>query len=334
MKQEKSVQVHFGDVRCANAVSNVTFAHFHRSQRSYVYLESSTFLVRSITTDFLHSSFQMDQSSNLTAVVPTMPSPLRRSMLAVVLGAEMLLGVLGNALVLLTKFKARGQFKCQCWLPLASLSVSDLGSSLFVISSSLLAVLTSGQQSPWCELVSLLKFAFITSSLGSLGVVFGSVPVAYKWIRYDPAEMLCAVFWESSYSDMLAYVVCAFAICIFPPLLVLLGFPLASAGCARNDPRRDPGDLSSVTPLLVTCYLLCYTPFALSELALLGRRDLSPVPAWLRTLSSLTAYLDCGLNPLIYCTNREFRGAVFGLLWTGAGASPEPVLTALARRDV
>ncbi|XP_029114882.1 C5a anaphylatoxin chemotactic receptor 1 [Scleropages formosus] len=293
-----------------------------------------------------------------------MPSPLRRSMLAVVLGAEMLLGVLGNALVLLTKFKARGQFKCQCWLPLASLSVSDLGSSLFVISSSLLAVLTSGQQSPWCELVSLLKFAFITSSLGSLGVlciqralgqastsrsiaavtatacltswltgvVFGSVPVAYKWIRYDPAEMLCAVFWESSYSDMLAYVVCAFAICIFPPLLVLLGFPLASAGCARNDPRR--WDLSSVTPLLVTCYLLCYTPFALSELALLGRRDLSPVPAWLRTLSSLTAYLDCGLNPLIYCTNREFRGAVFGLLWTGAGASPEPVLTALARRDV
>lgn len=43
------------------------------------------------------------------------------------------------------------------------------GCSLLIISSSLLAMLTGGQRSPWCEVVSLLKFAFISSSIGSIG---------------------------------------------------------------------------------------------------------------------------------------------------------------------
>jgi len=34
--------------------------------------------------------------------------------------------------------------------------------------------------------------------------------------------MLCAVFWESSYSDMLVYILCAFSISIFIPLLLIL----------------------------------------------------------------------------------------------------------------
>lgn len=43
------------------------------------------------------------------------------------------------------------------------------GCSLLIISGSLLAMLTGGQRSPWCEVVSLLKFAFISSSIGSIG---------------------------------------------------------------------------------------------------------------------------------------------------------------------
>lgn len=78
------------------------------------------------------------------------------------------------------------------------------------------------------------------------GAIFGAVPVAFDWIRwarvkmlrgalniciycilppmfrYDPAEMLCAVFWESSYSDMLVYILCAFSISIFVPFLLIL----------------------------------------------------------------------------------------------------------------
>ncbi|XP_023701080.2 protein trapped in endoderm-1 [Paramormyrops kingsleyae] len=308
----------------------------------------------------------MNLSANISDLELTWEFIAKKSILAAVLGVEMILGIAGNTLILFTKIKGRGQFKSQYWVSVVSLSLSDLGCSLFVISSSLLAVLINGQRSPWCEVVCLLKFAFITSSLGSLavlcmqqaldlacrgrhlsiavgagcliswltGMLFGTVPVAFKWIRYDPAEMLCAVFWENNYSAMLAYILCAFCICIFPPfLLVVLGSVLTSAGWIRNG-SRDPDDLSSVTPLLVSFYLLCYTPFAVSELVLLGRLDQSPAPDWLRTLSSVTAYLDCGINPFIYCTNQDFRVAMMGLLWTNRKAPSEPVLTAVAKLDL
>ena len=50
-------------------------------------------------------------------------------------------------------------------------TLSPPGSSALIMSGSLLAMLTGGQTSPWCEVVSLLKFAFITSSIGSIGNV-------------------------------------------------------------------------------------------------------------------------------------------------------------------
>lgn len=120
--------------------------------------------------------------------------------------------------------------------------------------------------------------------------------------RYDSAEMLCAVFWESVYSDMLVYILCAFSICIFLPfLLMLLCSLLSSIGYGKNCNKcvitttrlhsfftvisfilfvtfysytsfslflNSSADLSSVAPLLVVFYLLCYTPFAVSEVRL------------------------------------------------------------------
>ncbi|XP_056227449.1 galanin receptor type 1 [Seriola aureovittata] len=289
-----------------------------------------------------------------------------RWLLVAVLGLEMVMGVVGNCLVLLVKVMCRGQFCCRYWLPFISLTLSDLGCSLLIISGSLLAMLTGGQRSPWCEVVSLLKFAFITSSIGSIallcvqrligrasrgsalfvvivtacsvswvtGMVFGSVPVVYTWIRYDSAEMLCAVFWESSYSDMLVYILCAFSICIFLPFLIIFFCSVLSAtGCCSSCNSGDE-DLSAVTPLLVASYVFCYTPFVVSELILLGRLDLSPAPAWLRTLSSVMSYLDCGLNPLIYCSHHDFRVAGLTLLWTKRKAQSEPVLTAVTQREL
>ncbi len=50
-----------------------------------------------------------------------------------------------------------------------SLTISDFLCSILIICGSLLAVLSEGQISPWCEVVSLLKFTFITSSIGSIG---------------------------------------------------------------------------------------------------------------------------------------------------------------------
>lgn len=144
----------------------------------------------------------------------------------------------------------------------------------------------------------------------------------------------------------------------------------------------DEDDLSTVTPLLVASYMLCYTPFVVSEvthaltplhltsrskekhiriqtdlkatdrahafptidclcffplthqLILLGRMDLSPAPDWLRTLSSVMSYLDCSLNPLIYCSHQDFREAGLALLWTKRKLSSDPVLTAITQHDL
>ncbi|XP_029377627.1 galanin receptor type 1 [Echeneis naucrates] len=305
----------------------------------------------------------MTEWLNGTVFMESLWTEAEKWLLVAVLGLEMVIGVVGNCLVLLVKAMCRGQFCCRYWLPFISLTLSDLGCSLLIISGSLLALLTGGQRSPWCEAVSLLKFAFITSSIGSIallclqrligrastesavfavivaacsaswatGVVFGSVPVVYAWIRYDRAEMLCAVFWESSYSDMLFYIVCAFSICIFLPFLVILFCSVLSASGCNSDHEAD---LSAVTPLLVASYVFCYTPFTVSELILLGRLDLSPAPDWLRTLSSVMSYLDCGLNPLIYCSHQDFREAGLALLWTKRKPQSEPVLTAITKHEL
>lgn len=70
-----------------------------------------------------------------------------------------------------------------------------------------------------------------------------------------------------------------------------------------------------------------------NQLVLLGRMDLSPAPDWLRTLSSVMSYLDCGLNPLIFCSHRDFREAGLALLWTNRKLTSEPVLTAVIKQD-
>ncbi|KAM8880282.1 uncharacterized protein AB9W97_015173 isoform 3-T3 [Spinachia spinachia] len=241
---------------------------------------------------------KMSEWLNGTVILEHSWPEAQRWLLVAVLGMQILMGVVGNFLVLLVKVMCWGQFCCRYWLPFFSLTISDFGCSLLIIPGSLLAMLTGGQKSPWCEVVSLLKFAFITSSIGSIailcvqqligvastrspffvvmaaaclaswvtGVVFGSVPVVYTWIRYDPAEMLCAVFWENSYSDMLVYILCAFSICIFlPSLLIILCSLLIATGSRSSCNRDGEADLSSVSPLLVTSYLLCYTPFVASE---------------------------------------------------------------------
>ncbi|TRY89959.1 hypothetical protein DNTS_001680 [Danionella cerebrum] len=307
----------------------------------------------------------MNSSNNITET-DNYWSSISKSVLAPVLTIEMILGILGNGLVLVVKVLCKEHYACQYWVPLFSLTLSDFLCSGLIVCGSLSAVLTEGQLSPWCELVSLLKFTFITSSIGSIallcfqrfmgipskgnrlsvfmalacaaswftGMVFGVVPVAYDWIRYDSAEMLCAVFWESSYSDMLVYILCAFSISIFIPLLFIISCSILTwAGMGKD--TSSQGDLSSVTPMLVILYLLCYSSFSASELVLLGRFDLTPSPDWLRSLSSVMAYLDCCLNPVIYCLNKDFRRALLILIWNKRRAiSSEPVLTAITRLDI
>ena len=46
------------------------------------------------------------------------------------------------------------------------------------------------------------------------------------------------------------------------------------------------------------------------------------------------SYLDCGLNPLIYCSNQNFRDVGLALLWTKKKPVSEPVLTAVTINEL
>lgn len=51
---------------------------------------------------------------------------------------------------------------------------------------------------------------------------------------------MCAVFWESSYSDMLVYILCTFTITLLPPLLLIIICSLLTwAGYGKNCARYD-----------------------------------------------------------------------------------------------
>lgn len=160
----------------------------------------------------------------------------------------------------------------------------------------------------------------------------------------------CYVIQDNYYAIISAQKFSAFKQNQFPSNL----FPI----CLSN----EEADLSEVAPLLMASYMICYTPFVVSEvrkicdcttliskayildlcsvfssplkLILLGKMDLSPAPAWLRTLSSVMSYLDCSLNPLIYCTHQNFREAGLALLWTRSKPDSELVLTAIRKHEL
>ncbi|KAI4881225.1 hypothetical protein NFI96_033463 [Prochilodus magdalenae] len=256
---------------------------------------------------------------------------IEKPLLVVILSIEVVLGVLGNGLVLCVK--------AVIFMWIVLLINESLFLTALICVQRFLDIDFRGYR--WSVIMAM---ACLASWL--MGTVFGMVPVIYDWVRYDPSEMLCAVFWESSYSDMLVYILCTFSISIFPPFIIMVTCSLlTSAGYGRN--CVSSGDLSSVTPLLVGSYLLCYAPFTMSEvriseikrvedkLILLGRLDLSPSPDWLRTFASVMAYLDCTLNPIIYCTNQGFREALLALLWNNKKSSfPEPVLTCIKKLEI
>lgn len=77
-------------------------------------------------------------------------------------------------------------------------SLCCVGCSLLIISSSLFAILTGGQRSPWCEVVSLLKFAFITSSIGSIGTtaVCTLSDKCYIWSAVKKKSVIVAIFYN------------------------------------------------------------------------------------------------------------------------------------------
>lgn len=56
----------------------------------------------------------------------------------------------------------------------------------------------------------------------SLGLFFGSLPAFLRVVKYDHAEIICAVDWESEPVKVLTYTVSAFVICFMTPVFVMV----------------------------------------------------------------------------------------------------------------
>ncbi len=86
--------------------------------------------------------------------------------------------------------------------------------------------------------------------------------------RFDPAEMLCAVFWESSYSDMLVYILCAFSISIFIPFLLIISCTILTCAGHGKDCSRFV-ELETVNHRMLKLFIWIFTGIFHSKIKIL-----------------------------------------------------------------
>nr|XP_005999320.1 PREDICTED: pinopsin-like [Latimeria chalumnae] len=154
------------------------------------------------------------------------------------------------------------------------------------------------------------------------GLVFGAIPVFFHWVSYDTAEMICAIQWDQDFQRVVVCTLTAFVCCFLVPIAIILtSYSLMLRTFQESSRKFNKASrsgnastkLAEMIIALVVVYLVCYTPFALTKVLKVARRSMNAVPAWLSTVASIMAFLNCGLNPLIYSTNKEFQEAVLAL---------------------
>ncbi|XP_005999320.2 pinopsin [Latimeria chalumnae] len=134
--------------------------------------------------------------------------------------------------------------------------------------------------------------------------------------------MICAIQWDQDFQRVVVCTLTAFVCCFLVPIAIILtSYSLMLRTFQESSRKFNKASrsgnastkLAEMIIALVVVYLVCYTPFALTKVLKVARRSMNAVPAWLSTVASIMAFLNCGLNPLIYSTNKEFQEAVLAL---------------------
>lgn len=177
----------------------------------------------------------------------------------VLVGVVALVGVCGNALVIVVYLTCVKLQATVSNLLVVSLAITDLTTCLLVMVPSAWALLSDRWPLPaWacdlhcamnylCIIVSMMTMALISGErflavtqpaihrtrmsrrllarLEALvcaeGVVFAVVPIVFRWVRYDRWEAVCAIDWFT-YSEALIYVLVAFVVCFSVPAVFIL----------------------------------------------------------------------------------------------------------------
>uniref|UniRef100_A0A4W4DRL1 G-protein coupled receptors family 1 profile domain-containing protein n=1 Tax=Electrophorus electricus TaxID=8005 RepID=A0A4W4DRL1_ELEEL len=142
-----------------------------------------------------------------------------------------------------------------------------------------------------------------------------TVPPLLGWSSYglEGAGTSCSVSWTERSPKSSAYIVCLFIFCLGLPVTVMvysygrLFYAVKQVGKVRRSAsRKREFRLLSMVIVMVTCYLLCWTPYGIVALIVtFGRRGaVSPLAS---VVPSLLAKSSTVINPVIYILlNKQF----------------------------
>lgn len=171
-----------------------------------------------------------------------------------------IIAVIGNTAVISVVCLQRSMRKDISNLLIINLSLTDLGNTLFVMLSALVALISDkwvfGKF--WCDCVCAINYCLIIVSMLTLccisidrhqaimhplsyplritrrrlvlvicytwiqGITFGIAPSIADWVAFDYWESICAIQWHSYRPDSIIYVVLAFLFCFLIPGMVLI----------------------------------------------------------------------------------------------------------------
>uniref|UniRef100_A0A4W4DSR8 G-protein coupled receptors family 1 profile domain-containing protein n=1 Tax=Electrophorus electricus TaxID=8005 RepID=A0A4W4DSR8_ELEEL len=147
-----------------------------------------------------------------------------------------------------------------------------------------------------------------------------TVPPLLGWSSYglEGAGTSCSVSWTERSPKSSAYIVCLFIFCLGLPVTVMvysygrLFYAVKQVGKVRRSAsRKREFRLLSMVIVMVTCYLLCWTPYGIVALIVtFGRRGaVSPLAS---VVPSLLAKSSTVINPVIYIllNKQRFRKAL------------------------
>ncbi|KAM8741403.1 pinopsin-like [Acanthopagrus schlegelii] len=287
---------------------------------------------------------------------------------AVVLGLILVLGFVGNFLVLLVF----SRFRClqtPANLLLVNVSASDMLVCLFgtplsfaasvrgrwltgtygcrwygfsnalfgivsLVSLSLLSLERYSVAQPDSSQYRRARLAIAASWFYSL---LWTLPPLLGWGSYGPEGpgTVCSVQWHQRSAPARSYISCLFIFCLLLPLLlmvfcygrILLALPAMARQVSRirSSSERREGRVLVTVVSMVSCYLLCWMPYAVvALLASFGRPGVVPPAASL--IPSLLAKTSTVLNPVVYVLlNNQFSRCFLYMIRCSSEAPPTQV---------
>ena len=275
---------------------------------------------------------------------------------AIVLILILIIAVLGNSLVIAAIYTNRKLRENVSYMFIINLGISDLLMAMVVMTSSLHMLLFNWKSinTVWCDVVCAVNYCLIIVSMLTLSfisveryyavlqplhylrrvtktkiisvlayswfqaLVFAGAPIVKNWIHYDYWEVVCAIKWSESQTDI--YVVCAFIFCFLcPGILMCICYFRIIKEVRRNKVSPTVGNTAEhraqatnkkIIKSLITVvaiFFICMTSFCITKLLKVLSVE---VPGYINLMSSFLAFTASATNPFIYGIFRpDFRNA-------------------------